>query len=95
MCDANNLISTRADAAWVAHLGCRCPNAIKTRQIIQGFDFRAPVKPSSAPQAAYEVARSHVKKLEEDQPIHEYINALAKAVKEERMCKPRKASAAN
>ncbi|HTZ48264.1 MAG TPA: aromatic amino acid ammonia-lyase [Verrucomicrobiae bacterium] len=71
--------------------------AIKTRQIIenawyvaaielmaaaQAFDFRAPVKPAAATAAAYEVVRAHVKKLEEDRPIHEDINTLARIAKE-------------
>jgi len=71
--------------------------AIKTRQIIenawyivaielmaaaQAFDFRAPVKPSPATQAAYEVVRKHVKKLEEDRPLHDDINTLTKVAKE-------------
>jgi histidine ammonia-lyase len=71
--------------------------AIKTRQIIenawhvvaielmaaaQAFDFRAPVKPSSASQAAYEVVRKHVKKLEEDRPLHDDINTLTRVAKE-------------
>lgn len=70
--------------------------AIKTRQIIenawhviaielmaaaQAFDFRAPVKPSPASQAAYEAIRSHVKTLEEDRPLHDDINRLTIAVK--------------
>lgn len=72
-------------------------SAIKTRQIIenawfvvaielmaaaQAFDFRYPVKPSPATQAAYEVIRSHVKKLEEDRPLHENINRLTAVAKE-------------
>jgi histidine ammonia-lyase len=71
--------------------------AIKTRQIIenawyivaielmaaaQGFDFRAPVKASPACRAAYEVVREHVKTLEEDRPLHEDINTLARIAKE-------------
>jgi histidine ammonia-lyase len=71
--------------------------AIKTRQIIdnawfivaielmaaaQAFDMRAPVKPAPATQAAYEVIRTHVKKLEEDRPLHEDINTLARVVKQ-------------
>jgi histidine ammonia-lyase len=71
--------------------------AIKTRQIIenawyvvaielmsaaQAFEFRAPVKPSPASQAAYEVIRQNVKKLEEDRPIHDDINRLAATAKE-------------
>ena len=71
--------------------------AIKTRQIIenawyvvaielmaaaQAFDFRAPSKPALATQAAYEAIRRHVKKLEEDRPLHEDINTLAKAAKD-------------
>jgi histidine ammonia-lyase len=71
--------------------------AIKTRQIIenawyvvaielmaaaQAFDFRFPVKSSPATQAAYEVVRRHVKKLEEDRPLFEDINGLARAAKD-------------
>jgi histidine ammonia-lyase len=71
--------------------------AIKTRQIIenawyvvaielmaaaQAFDFRAPVKPAPGTQAAYEVVRRYVRKLEEDRPIHEDINTLARIAKE-------------
>ena len=72
-------------------------SALKTRQIIenawyiaaielmataQAFDLRSPVRPSPASQAAYAVIRSHVKKLEEDRPIHEDINTLAKMAKD-------------
>lgn len=71
--------------------------AIKTRQIIenawyvvaielmaaaQAFDFRAPIKPSPASQAAYEVVRAHVKKLEEDRAVHDDINTLTRVAKE-------------
>jgi histidine ammonia-lyase len=71
--------------------------AIKTRQIIenswhvlaielmaaaQAFDFLAPVKPSPATQAAFEVIREQVKKLEEDRPLYNDINNLAKIAKE-------------
>ena len=71
--------------------------AIKTRQIIenawfvvaiemmaaaQAFDLRYPVRPAPATQAAYEVIRSSVKKLEEDRPLHEDINTLAKVARE-------------
>jgi len=71
--------------------------AIKTRQIIdnawyilaielmaaaQAFDMRAPVKPAPATQAAYDVIRAHVKKLDEDRPLHEDINTLARVVKQ-------------
>jgi histidine ammonia-lyase len=71
--------------------------AIKTRQIIenawyvvaielmaaaQAFDFRFPIKPAPATQAAYEVVRSHVKKLEEDRPLFEDINRLASVAKD-------------
>jgi histidine ammonia-lyase len=70
--------------------------AIKTRQIIenawyvvaielmaaaQAFDLRAPVKPSPACQAVHEVIRKHVRKLEEDRPLHEDINCLARVAK--------------
>jgi len=71
--------------------------AIKTRQIIenawyvvaielmaaaQAFDFRVPVKPSAASQAAYEVVRQHVKKLEEDRALHDDINTLTRVAQE-------------
>lgn len=71
--------------------------AIKTRQIIenawyvvaielmaaaQAFDLRFPVKPSPATQAAYEVVRRHVNKLEEDRPLSDEINRLASVAKE-------------
>jgi len=71
--------------------------AIKTRQIIenswhviaielmasaQAFDFRAPTRPSPATRAAYEVIRKHVKTLEEDRPLHDDINTLARVAKE-------------
>ena len=70
--------------------------AIKSRQIIenswsivaielmaaaQAFDFRAPTKPSGGCQAAYEVVRRHVKKLEEDRPIYDDINNLTRAAR--------------
>jgi histidine ammonia-lyase len=72
-------------------------SAIKTRQIIenawyivaielmaaaQAFDFRAPVKPAPATQAAYEVVRQHVRKLDEDRPLHGDINLLAQVAKD-------------
>jgi histidine ammonia-lyase len=71
--------------------------AIKTRQIIenawyvvaielmaaaQAFDFRAPVKPAHATQAAYEAVRKRVKKLEEDRALFDDINVLAKAARD-------------
>lgn len=71
--------------------------AIKTRQIIenswhilaielmaaaQAFDFRAPVKSAPATQAAYEVVRKYVRKVEEDRPLFDDINTLARVVKE-------------
>jgi histidine ammonia-lyase len=71
--------------------------AIKTRQIIenawyvvaielmaaaQAFDFRFPVKPAPATQAAYEVVRQHVKKLEHDRPLFDDINRLASVAKD-------------
>jgi histidine ammonia-lyase len=70
--------------------------AIKTRQIIenswsivaielmaaaQAIDFRAPVKPSKGCQAAFEVIRKHVKKLEEDRPLYDDINNLTKVAR--------------
>ena len=70
--------------------------AIKTRQIIenawtvlaielmaaaQAFDLRAPVRPSPASQAAHDVIRRQVKKLDEDRPLHDDINNLARMAK--------------
>jgi histidine ammonia-lyase len=70
--------------------------AIKTRQIIenawsvaaielmaaaQAFDLRAPVRPSRASQAAYDIIRQHVDKLTEDRPLHEDINRLTQAAR--------------
>jgi len=70
--------------------------AIKTRQIIenawhvvaielmaaaQAFDFRYPVKPSPASQAAYEVIRGHVKRLDEDRALFDDINRLTSVAK--------------
>ena len=71
--------------------------AIKTRQIIenswhvlaieliaaaQAFDFLAPIRPSPATRAACEAVREHVKKLEEDRPLYNDINNLARIAKE-------------
>ena len=70
--------------------------AIKTRQIIdnaygvlgieliaaaQAFDFRAPVKPAPATKTAYDVIRKYVAHLEEDRPLFDDNNAMAKCVK--------------
>ncbi len=70
--------------------------AIKTKQIIdnaqavlaielmagaQAVDFRAPIKPGKGIQAAYDVIRKHVKKLEEDRPLFNDINNLTAVVK--------------
>jgi len=71
--------------------------AIKTRQIIenawfvvgielmaaaQAFEFRAPVKPAPATQAVHEVIRKYVRKLDEDRPLHEDLNTLARVARE-------------
>ncbi len=71
-------------------------SAIKARQIIenswsivaielmaaaQAFEFRAPTKPSKGCQAAYEVIRKYVKKLEEDRPLYNDINTLTKVAR--------------
>ncbi len=71
--------------------------AIKTRQIIdnawyilaielmaaaQAFDFRAPIKPAPATQAAYDVIRKYVRTLDEDRPLFDDINTLANMVKD-------------
>jgi histidine ammonia-lyase len=69
--------------------------ALKTRQIIdnahavlaiefmagaQAVDFRAPHKPSKGIQAAYDVVRKHVARLEEDRPLFDDINKLKTVV---------------
>jgi len=71
--------------------------AIKTRQILenawhiaaielmaaaQAIDMRAPVKPSPASQAVYEVVRGYVQRLDEDRPLYDDINTLAKVAKD-------------
>jgi histidine ammonia-lyase len=48
----------------------------------QAFDFRRPIKPSPATQAAYEAIRSQVKMLEEDRPLFDDINHLTQMTKE-------------
>jgi histidine ammonia-lyase len=70
--------------------------AIKTRQIMdnayhvlsieylaaaQAFDFRAPARPGPATQAAYDVIRRHVEFLDDDRPLFNDINQLAKVVR--------------
>jgi histidine ammonia-lyase len=92
---ATGSIPAAADQEDFVSMGAT--TAIKTRQIIencwqviaielmaaaQAFDFRAPVRPAPATQAAYEVIRKHVKKLEEDRPLHDDINTLARIAKE-------------
>jgi histidine ammonia-lyase len=74
--------------------------AIKTRQIIenawgvigielmaaaQAFEFRAPAKPAPATEAAYRVIREFIPRLEEDRPLHNDINVLARIAKEGRI----------
>ncbi len=69
--------------------------ALKTRQILdnaqavlgiefmagaQAIDFRSPVKPSKGVQAAYDVIRKHVDRLEADRPLFDDINALKEVV---------------
>jgi histidine ammonia-lyase len=70
--------------------------ACKTRQILdnsypvlaiefmaaaQAFDFRKPLKPGKASQAAYDVIRSHVAFLDDDRPLFDDINHLSEAVR--------------
>jgi histidine ammonia-lyase len=70
--------------------------AVKSRQIIenswtivaiemmaaaQAFDFRRPTVPSKGCQAAYDVLRHHVPKLEEDRPLYNDINNLTKVLR--------------
>ena len=40
------------------------------------------MRPAPATQAAYEVIRKYVKKLEEDRPLHDDINNLARVAKD-------------
>ena len=69
--------------------------ALKTRQILdnaqavlgiefmagaQAIDFRSPVKPSKGVQAAHDVIRKHVDRLEEDRPLFDDINVLKEVV---------------
>ncbi len=55
--------------------------AIEVMAGAQAFDFRLPAKPSKGCQAAYDVIRRHVPKLEEDRPIYDDINRLTKVLK--------------
>ncbi len=70
--------------------------AIKTRQIVdnaqavvaielmagaQALDIRKPVKPGKGVQAAYDVVREHVERLEEDRPLFNDINDLSAVVR--------------
>jgi len=69
--------------------------ALKTRQILdnaqavlaiefiaaaQAIDFRKPLKPGPAVQAAYEVIRKYVAFLDEDRPLYSDINRLKEVV---------------
>ncbi len=69
--------------------------ALKTRQILdnaqavlaiefiagaQAIDFRRPLKPGPAVQAAYEVIRKYVDFLDEDRPLYSDINRLKEVV---------------
>jgi len=69
--------------------------ALKTQQIIdnaqavlaiefmagaQAIDFRKPLEPSKGVQAAYEVVREYVARLEEDRPLYDDINKLKEVV---------------
>jgi histidine ammonia-lyase len=48
----------------------------------QAFDLRAPVKPSPASEAAYQVVRSQVEKLDQDRPLFDDINTLTRVAKD-------------
>jgi len=69
--------------------------ALKTAQIIdnaqavlaiefiagaQALDFRKPLKPGKAIQAAYDVVRKYVARLEEDRPLYDDINRMKEVV---------------
>jgi hypothetical protein len=55
--------------------------AIELMAAAQAFDLRAPVKPSPPSEAAYQVIRSHVKRLDEDRPLFDDINTLTRVAK--------------
>jgi histidine ammonia-lyase len=91
---ATGTIPAAADQEDFVSMGMT--TTIKTRQIIenswyvvaielmaaaQAFDLRAPVKASPATQAAYQAIRKHVSMLEEDRPLHDDINKLARIAK--------------
>jgi len=46
----------------------------------QALDFRKPLKPSQAIQAAYDVVRKHVVRLDEDRPVYDDINRMKDVV---------------
>jgi histidine ammonia-lyase len=46
----------------------------------QAMDFRSPLKPSPASQAAYDVVRKYVAHLEEDRPVYDDINKIKEVV---------------
>jgi histidine ammonia-lyase len=91
---ATGTIPAAADQEDFVSMGMT--TAIKTRQIIenswyvvaielmaaaQAFDLWAPTKPSPASQAAYQAIRKHVSMLEDDRPLHDDINKLARVAK--------------
>jgi histidine ammonia-lyase len=91
---ATGTIPAAADQEDFVSMGMT--TTIKTRQIIenswyvvaielmaaaQAFDLRAPVKAPPATQAAYQAIRKHVSMLEEDRPLHDDINKLARIAK--------------
>jgi histidine ammonia-lyase len=55
--------------------------AIELMAAAQAVEFRRPLKLGRGTDAAYDVIRRHVAKLEEDRPLHYDINALTAAVR--------------
>ena len=90
---ATGSISAAADQEDFVSMGMT--TALKTQQIIdnaqavlaiefmagaQAIDFRKPLEPSKGVQAAYEVVREYVARLEEDRPLYDDINKLKEVV---------------
>jgi histidine ammonia-lyase len=90
---ATGSISAAADQEDFVSMGWT--TALKTQQILdnaqavlgiefmagaQAVDFRQPIKPSEGVQAAYDVIRKYVERLEEDRPLYDDINKLKEVV---------------
>ena len=55
--------------------------AIEMMAAAQAFDFRAPTKPSRGCQAAHDIIRKHVSKLDDDRPLYNDITNLTKVAR--------------